>query len=98
MSRLADAEPGGSEISEDIDMPLLDAARQGSTKVPPRLPPDNKPGASMTQHRRTAIAAAVATFFTLTLAPHVSSAAVDDQDAQRVVVTGSNIKRLDAET
>lgn len=52
----------------------------------------------MTQHRRTAIAAAVATFLTLALAPQVSSAAVDDQDAQRVVVTGSNIKRLDAET
>ena len=52
----------------------------------------------MTRHRRTAIAAAVAAFFTLALAPQVSSAAVDDQDAQRVVVTGSNIKRLDAET
>jgi iron complex outermembrane receptor protein len=52
----------------------------------------------MIHHRRTAIATAAAAFVAVSLIPRVASAGVDDQPAQRVVVTGSNIKRLDAET
>jgi len=49
-------------------------------------------------HRKTPICAAAATVFAMSLVPQTASADADTEQAQRVNVTGSNIKRLDVET
>lgn len=52
----------------------------------------------MKLHRRTKIATAVAAVFAVSLSPRIAMADADTQAPQRVVVTGSNIKRVEVET
>jgi iron complex outermembrane receptor protein len=52
----------------------------------------------MKHHRRTQIASAAAAMFVISLSPRLAMADADTQAPQRVIVTGSNIKRVEVET